>query len=447
MKHIVTSFFVVVCTITSFAQTKSIQSSPPLTKAEPESAGMSEERLARIDVMLNQAIKHKEIPGSVALIARDGKIVYHKAFGKANYETDRNYNPEDIFRIASQTKAITSTAVMMLWEEGRFHLDEPISKYIPEFKNVQVLDSLIEKDTTYITVPASKPITIRHLLTHTSGIGYGMIDNDAFQKIYQKAGIIDAFTCEPITIEENIKKLASLPLHHHPGEKFTYSEGLDVLGYFIEIMSGQPLDQFFHERIFNPLDMDDTYFYLPNSKADRLVPVQTLSEGKWINYTSPLYDVNYPIHGAKTFFAGGAGLCSTAKDYATFLQMYLNKGELNGIRLLSRTTVQFMMANHIGDLWGNSESHHGLAFSVVTQKGQDKGGLGSAGTFEWGGYFNTKYFADPNEQVIGILFKHEKKSLSIKEYMIYLKRIRELAKEIRCGVQEIGYILWKQYEM
>ncbi len=393
--------------LTLVAQTKSTQSSPYLVEAKPETVGMSNERLERIDNMLLSAIEASEIPGGVALIARNGKIVYHKAFGVADFETKRKFKQDDIFRIASQTKAITSTAVMMLWEEGEFRLDDPINMYIPEFGKAKILDSFNEQDSTYTTRLAKNQITIRHLITHTSGIGYGFIDGDAkFRKIYQKAGIIDGFTTEPITIEENIKKLAKLPLHNNPGEKFIYSEGIDVLGYFIEIISGIPLDEFLEKRIFDPLGMNDTWFYLPNSKVERLVPVQTKKDKKWINYpASAYYNPNYPITGAKTFFAGGAGLSSTAKDYATFLQMYLNKGELNGTRLLSRTTVDFMMENQVGERFWDKGKYHGLAFAVLNKKGQAKGGEGSTGTFEWGGYFNTQYFADPKENIIGILMK------------------------------------------
>jgi len=389
------------------AQTKSILKSPPLKVDLPVNVGMSQERLSYIDDILMESIEKNEIPGAVALVARNGKIIYHKAFGMANYESGRKFKKDDIFRIASQSKAITSTAVMMLWEEGKFRLDDPISKFIPEFKNAQVLDSLFEKDSSYTTTKADKEITIRHLITHTSGIGYGIIDSDErFRKIYHKAGIIDLFTTEPVSIGNNVKKLAKLPLHHQPGEKFTYSEGLDVLGYFIEIVSGMPLDEFFRTRIFDPLDMDDTWFYLPDVKSNRLIAVQTLKDGKWVKFPKPdWYDPEYPVTGAKTFFSGGAGLSSTAKDYATFLQMYLNNGELNGIRILSRTTIQFMMANQIGDIWKGSGSYYGLAFSVLDQIGQDQGGQGSAGTFQWGGYFNTMYFADPKEQIIGILLK------------------------------------------
>lgn len=376
-----------------------------LTEVSAASVGVSEERLARIDTMCKEALEESQVPGIVALVARNGKIVYYKAFGKADNESGRVLKRDDIFRIASQTKAITSTAVMMLWEEGRFRMDDPISKYIPEFKDAQVLDTLFENGT-YRTKPADKAITIRHLITHTSGIGYGVIDGDErFKKIYKDAGITDLFTTENISIGESVKKLAKLPLHHNPGEKFTYSEGLDVLGYFIEIISGIPFDEFLRTRIFNPLGMNDTWFYLPEAKHKRLVSIQKKENGAWIKYPTTFYDPDYPISGAKTFFSGGAGLSSTAKDYATFLQMYLNSGELNGVRLLSRTTIQFMMANQIGDLMGDSGSYYGLAFGVLDEKGQGQGGRGSTGTFSWGGYFNTQYFADPKENIIGILFK------------------------------------------
>ena len=392
-------------TLANFAQTRSIKTSPLLTQGAASSVGMSEERLARIDDMCLEAVEGSHIPGIVALVARNGKIVYYKAFGMADNESGRVLKRDDIFRIASQTKAITSTAVMMLWEEGKFRLDDPISKYIPEFKNAHVLDTLYE-DGTYGSTPAKNPITIRHLLTHTSGIGYGVIDRDVrFKKIYKDAGIIDLYTTEDITIEESVKKLAKLPLHHNPGEKYTYSEGLDVLGYFIEIVSGIPLDEFFRTRIFNPLGMDDTWFYLPESKKNRLVSVQTKEDESWIKYPTTFYDPDFPITGAKKFFSGGAGISSTAKDYATFLQMYLNNGELNGVRILSRTTIQFMMSNQVGDLYTKPGKYYGLAFGVINKKGQDMGGRGSMGTFQWGGYFNTQFFADPKEKIIGIIMK------------------------------------------
>lgn len=406
-KLIIISIFILMGIVNLNAQTKSLQKSPPLTEVSPESVGISVERLARIDKMCEEEVANGNLPGIVLLVARNGKIVHWKAYGMADNQAGKKMERDAIFRIASQTKAITATAVLMLWEEGKFQLDDPISKYIPEFKNAQVLNTFQYSDTTWSGIPANKEITIRHLITHTSGIGYGFIDGDERMKmIFHKAGIVDAFTTEKVTLKENIKKLAKMPLHHNPGEKYTYSEGLDVLGYFIEVVSEMPFDEFLKAHIFDPLGMNDTRFYLPDSKANRLVAVQHKLDGKWQKYPVTSYDPEYPIKGAKTYFPGGAGLSSTVIDYAIFLQMYLNGGEYNGIRLLSRTTVEAILSNQIGDIWGDkSDSKYGLAFGLLTENGQSKGGKGSVGTFDWGGYFNTQYFADPKEKVIGLIFK------------------------------------------
>jgi len=406
MKNFCTLFLFIFVSLASLSQTKSLRLSLPLIKASPASVGMSSERLARLDSICYKAVTNSSIPGIVALVARRGKIVYFKAFGIADNASHKTLKRDAIFRIASQTKAITATAVMMLWEGGEFRLDDPIAKYIPAFKSTGVLDTFNKKDSTFTTKPTDKPITIRHLLTHTSGIGYGMIDADTrFRKIYAKAGIIDAFTTKKITLKENITKLAAMPLHQNPGEKFVYSEGLDVLGYFVEVISGIPFDKFLQIHIFNPLEMNNTGFYLPQSKASRLVSVQEKKDGKWQAVKSNAFNADYPIKGAKSYFSGGGGLSSTAKDYATFLQMYLNKGELNGIRFLSRTTVDFMMQKQFLNIWKGAESYYALAFEVINAKGASRGGRGSEGTFDWGGYFNTQYFADPKEQLIGIIMK------------------------------------------
>jgi len=300
------------------------------------------------------------------------------------------------------TKAVTSLAVLMLWEEGEFNLDDPIEKYIPEFKNLKILTDFNETDSTYLSKPAKNKISIRHLLTHTSGIGYGVIDEDArFKSIYKKHGIVDLFTTDSINIKSNVKKLAQLPLHHEPGEEFTYGESLDVLGYFIEVISQKSLDVFFKERIFDPLEMMDTYFYLPTTHQDRLVPVQTQKDGFWTKYQGDFYDTNYPVKGAKMFLSGGAGLSSTTADYSNFLQMFLNKGSFNDKQILGKKTVELVYINqnsHIPD------SSFGLAFGLVSEKDQALGGKGSAGTLYWAGYFNTSYFADPVEELIGIIY-------------------------------------------
>lgn len=300
--HILFLSLLLLLTNSSNAQTTTAQLGPTLTTGHPEDVGISSERLARIDQMCTQAIADNQVPGIVALIARKGKIVYHKAFGQSKSDGTA-LQKDDIFRIASQSKAITATAVMMLWEQGLFGLDDPISKYIPEFAGAQVLSTFMYADTSYSTRYATGEITIRHLLTHTSGIGYGVIDGDPrIRMIYQKAGVTDLYTTKNISIEESIKKLAALPLHHNPGEKFTYSEGLDVLGYFIEIISGQPFDEYLAEHIFKPLGMEDTYFYLPSEKAERLVEVQNIVDGKWQKFPVTFYDTDYPIKGAKRFF-------------------------------------------------------------------------------------------------------------------------------------------------
>lgn len=401
-------------TFAVFGQTQSINSSPPLAEASPESVGMSSERLSRIDTMAQKLVDEGNLPGMVALVAREGKIVYLKSFGTATAD-GAPLRTDHIFRIASQTKAITSTAVMMLWEEAKFRLDDSIAQYIPEFAKPQLLDTYDEESGEYTTIDATGDITIRQLLSHSSGIGYGVISKDPrFKKIYKDAGIIDLVTTEDYTIEENVKKLAKLPLHHNPGEAWTYSLGLDVLGYLIEIVSGVSFDEFLRTRIFDPLGMNDTWFFLPDNETERLVDVLHKKDGAWKKYPVTFYDPDYPKTGARTFFSGGGGLSSTARDYAAFLQMYLNGGELNGVRILSRTTVDVIMANQLADptLFGGENSDQGLAFAAVTSRGQAKGGVGSEGTFEWGGYFNSQYWADPRENMIGILLKQTRGEVS-----------------------------------
>lgn len=383
------------------------QSSSILTPQGKQSLqGISADRLAKLDQMLDEAVSSNQVPGLVAMVVKDGKIVYHEAKGMADVATGQAMATDQIFRIASQTKAITSTAIMMLWEEGKFKLDDPISKYIPEFANPQVLANFKYSDTTFSTKASSKEITIRHLLTHTSGIGYGVIDGDErMRMIYGKAGIVDLYTTQDIKIADNIKKLAKLPLHHEPGAKFTYSEGLDVLGYLIEIVSGMPFDQFLQTRIFAPMGMNNTGFYLNETQGEKLVTIHRKVNNQWEAFPVTFYEPDYPKTGAKTFFSGGAGLSSTAEDYAKFLQMYLNGGSYNGTQFLSSTTIQTIMSNQVGDLLGNGGKDYGLAFGLVDPNGVAQGGIGSLGTFDWGGYFNTQYFADPVTKTIGILMK------------------------------------------
>jgi CubicO group peptidase (beta-lactamase class C family) len=370
-------------------------------KSKDIKEGMSIERLSRIDIMLNKAIDSKEIPGAVALVKRNGKTVYQKSFGIANPDNNRAISENDIFRIASMTKAITSLAVLMLWEEGKFFLDDPISKYIPSFTEVGILDDFNPKDSTYTSIPPKNEITIRHLLTHTSGIGYGEIDgNPQIRSIYWKRGLRDIFSPGQ-TMEEITNAIAAQPIHHEPGKRYTYSLGLDVLGYFVELMSGVTFSEFLRTRIFDPLDMKDTYFTLPEEKHKRLVPVLTKDGDEWAIYNSSFYDVNYPLK-SKNFFSGGAGLSSTVQDYAKFLNLFLNNGNSNGRQIIGKKTCELVYENQMPE---NEDISHGLAFGVLLEKNLEIGTGGSEGTLTWGGYFNTSYFADPKENIIGIIYK------------------------------------------
>jgi len=392
-----TYLLVIVLTLSTFyayAQTSELKEATPL------SVKVSSERLGRIDKMLQQNIDSGWIAGAVGFIARDGKIIYNKSFGVSDLGTKSLMHTDDIFRIASQTKAITSIAVMMLFEEGKFLLDDPISKYIHEFAHPKVLDKFNEKDTTYTTIPANREITIRDLLTHTSGIDYAGIGSKNMRAIYAKAGIPTGFVNEKILLGDKIRALGKMPLVHQPGERFTYGLNVDVLGYLVEILSGESLDHYFHKHIFEPLGMTDTYFYLPTSKFNRLVKVITEDNKHHIAKAAD-ESMNYPLV-AGTYYSGGAGLNSTTKDYATFLQMLLNKGEFNGKRLLSRRTVELITSNQIGDL-NLGRDKFGLGFEITTVNGQAKLGI-SEGSFSWGGYFGTIYWADPKERLVCLMF-------------------------------------------
>ncbi|WP_161890613.1 serine hydrolase domain-containing protein [Pontibacter russatus] len=391
------------CLSTTFAQ----KPNPSvLQEAKPEKAGMSADRLQRLDRVLQEYVDKNYIPGAVALIARDGKIVYYKSVGFDDAEAKTKLDRDDIFRIASQTKAITSVGVMMLYEEGKFLLDDPISKYIPAFRKPQVLDTFNKQDTTYTTVPANREITIRDLLTHTSGIGYPGIGGPEAVAIYAKGKISSGIGTPMGKLSETITALGKLPLVHQPGERFTYGLNTDVLGHLIEVVSGQPLNEFFRARIFEPLGMKDTWFYLPDEKENRLVKLYTEGQNKSLQAV-PAQGRQAPdfpkVNGS--YFSGGAGLSSTVYDYAVFLQMLLNNGEYNGRRLLSPTTVRLMTTNQIGDV-NMGDNKFGLGFSITTEKGAAKLPV-SEGTYDWGGIFGTTYWVDPEENVVALLYTNK----------------------------------------
>jgi CubicO group peptidase (beta-lactamase class C family) len=360
-------------------------------------AAFDSSRLARIDTWIQGLVADHQIPGAVAMIVRDGRIVYHKAFGVRDVGTGASLKTDDIFRIASQTKAITSLAVMMLWEEGRFGLDDPIGRYIPAFKTQTVLTKFNPADSSYESRPARRRVTIRQLLTHTSGLDYADIGSTEFKAIYAKAGLT-AIGREGDVLADKINALGTLPLEFEPGERFTYSLGLDVLGRFVEVLSGMPLDQFFRTRIFEPLKMRDTYFEIPREKRDRLVALHTMRDGQLVANHDAAADL--PAHHV-TYFSGGGGLSSTTGDYARLLQMFLNGGELDGKRLLGRKTVELMLTNQIGSL----EPNFGLGFALETTANDYRTPL-SLGSFWWAGAFNTTYWADPKERLIGLIYSN-----------------------------------------
>lgn len=374
-----------------------------LQTASPASVRVSGERLQRIDNLIQNNVDRKLISGAIGLIARDGKIVYNKAFGYSDIEAKTALRTNDIFRIASQTKAITSVAVMMLFEEGKFLLDDPISKYIPAFAKPTVLDKFNSADSSFTTVPAKREITIRDLLTHTSGIDYAIIGSSTMKAIYAKSDIPPGFGSSGILLKTEMEKLGKLPLMHQPGEKFTYGLNTDVLGYLVEVASGMRLDRFFAERIFKPLEMNDTYFYLPASKHSRLIPIYTFdNQNRLVKYErNGVITADYPKSN-NTYFSGGAGLSSTIYDYAVFLQTLLNGGTYNGNRILSRRSVDLMTMNQIGNLSLRGDKF-GLGFEITSKENMAKMGV-TEGSFAWGGYFGTSYWVDPVEKIVGLIY-------------------------------------------
>jgi CubicO group peptidase (beta-lactamase class C family) len=382
-----------------------------LTPGAPEWGGFSTSRLARLDSGMSHWVKKKWVNGSVAFIARRGKIVFYKAYGYNDLDSKAPLPKNGIFRIASQTKAVTSVAAMMLWEEGKFSLEDPVSKYIPSFANQGVLATFNPKDTSYTTVPAKRPITIRDLLTHTSGLGYPAIGTPEANAIYAKYYVTGGVGVKGQKLSDAMSRLGSLPLMFQPGEKWMYGLNHDVLGYLIEIWSGMTLEEFFTKRIFRPLGMNDTYFNVPAAKASRLVNF-FLEDSTGIHKQDKVFggflDMNYPLQKTD-YFSGGGGLSSTISDYAILMQLLLNGGVYNGVRLLAHNTVRMMTMNQIGDLnenigGDNGDYKWGLGFSIETKKGS-RLNPSQAGSFGWGGVFSTAYWIDPKEDMIVLIYE------------------------------------------
>jgi CubicO group peptidase (beta-lactamase class C family) len=389
-----------------------------LGTATPESVGMSSKRLARIDGLFQVYIDEQRIKGAVALIGRRNKVVYHTAFGEM--DDGQPIRKDTIFRICSMTKPITAVAAMTLWEKGLFTLSDPISRFIPEFEGVKVLVEDEAEEEGYKLVSPRRPITVRDLLAHTSGISYGLQARPHISQCYLDENVPDGLSVTDGLLSDGIKRLARCPLLFHPGEGWEYGLNLDVLGYIVEVVSGMALDDYLETSLFGPLEMNDTSFFLWGEKKSRLAalfePAETGGMRKlerkvvkkgWRGETkSRIYDPFYPYEGPRTYLSGGGGLVSTAVDYMRFCQMLLNGGELDGVRVLSPTTIDLMTGNHIGNhpMAGSPAGWRwGLGFGVLVNR--DAGGVPLPnGSYSWGGLYFTRFYVDPKHEVIAMFF-------------------------------------------
>ena len=378
--------------------------------AKPEDLGFSAERLGRLDAVIQDNIDQHKLAGAVMFIARNGQTAHFKSYGQQDVEAGKPMPTDAIFRIASMSKAVTTIAALMLYEEGRFMLNDPVAKYIPAFAN-SVVAVPPPRDapagTKFVTVPALRPISIRDLMRHTAGLTYGDGPADLAGELYKQANVAGwYFANHDEPIGDAINRLAKLPLHGQPGEQWQYGFGTDVLGYLVEVVSGMPLDRFIAERITGPLKMTDTCFYLPPEKAGRLANVYGIANGKLVlEETAAQSDY---IHGPRKCFSGGAGLLSTARDYARLLQLLLNGGELDGVRLLSPKTVELMHTNQTGDKYaavargpGTNSHGFGLGFWVNDDPGF-MGELVGEGAYGWGSAYFPQYLVDPNEKIVAL---------------------------------------------
>ena len=375
-----------------------------LPAGKPEELGFSSERLQRLTTVFQEYATDKKMSGSVILVARHGKVAYFNSFGKRDLEANAAMQNDAIFRIASQTKALVSAGIMILQEEGKLLISDPVGKYIPAFMETTVAEP--REGGGYDVIKAKRQITLRDLLTHTAGIGYG--SGIAADK-WKEAGIQGWYFAdrdEPIAA--TIARLAKLPMDAHPGEKFVYGYNTDVLGVVIEKVSGLSLDEFITSRILTPLGMKDTHFYLPQNKVNRLAAVYSAYLDKPLERApdpGAMVGQGAYVNGPGKSFSGGAGLLSTASDYAKFLQMMLNKGTLNGNRILAPSTVELMTVSHLGTIpYSSTGLGFGLGFSVCEDIG-DRGVPGSVGEFGWGGAYGSTYWVDPKEDLVVVYFK------------------------------------------
>jgi len=368
----------------------------------PNGTGLSSERLDRIGAVMNEHVAKGHIAGAIGLIARRGKIGYFETYGFQDKEAGVAMRKDTMFRMYSMTKPITGVAVMILYEEGKFYLTDPVSKYLPELVNMKV--SVVETDAktgkkTRYSVPAQREITILDLLRHTSGIDYAGPEELEGKRIYEKLGTNSVDQ----TIAEMVKKIGQAPLVHQPGTMWEYGLSMDVLARLVEVVSGQPYDKFLEQRIFKPLGMVDTGYTVPPEKANRFSKLYAPGDGWTIKPNTTPAQTSYLKSAVN--FGGGSQSVSTAADYLRFCQMLLNGGELDGVRILSRKTVELMTSDHLSDMPRGSllPTGYGFGFTMAVSHGAGKTGvIGSEGEYFWGGAAGTRFWIDPKEQMIGI---------------------------------------------
>jgi CubicO group peptidase (beta-lactamase class C family) len=376
-----------------------------LPAASPEQLGLSAQRLDRLKQVMQEYVDRGRIAGVVAVVARGGKIAVFDAYGRMDIERNLPMRKDVILRMASMSKAVTTVAAMILVEQGTLQLTEPVSKYIPAFKQTTVAvppPAGTPGTGRYGLAPARREITIRDLMTHTAGISYGQGNPAAAE--YRAAGILGWYLGDQKDpIGRIAERLAGLPFDAQPGEKFVYGYNTDILGAVIEKASGVPLDQFFRTRVFEPLKMVDSSFFLPPEKKHRLATVYSATANGLVRAPEPGTGQGDYVDGPRACFSGGAGLLSTPTDYTRFLQMLLNGGELDGVRVLGPKTVELMTVNHVGSLYSDGAMGFGLGFEVIEQLGK-AGRYGSPGAYGWGSAYYQRYVVDPQEQLIAVFF-------------------------------------------
>lgn len=374
-----------------------------ISRKTSTSTHINNANLNKLDALVNDYIQKGWETGMSILVVKDQQLVYYKGFGVTDTKTKAPMPADALYRIMSQSKAITSLAIMQLFEQGKLELDNPVSNFIPSFKNPQVVKEFNSKDTTYTTIDAKREVTIRDLLTHTSGIDYTDIGSPKMSAIYNKAGIPSGLGFHNANLIEKMTALGKLPLAHQPGERFTYGLNSDLLGAIVEIVSGMSLEQYFNKNIFEPMGMQDTYFNVPANKIKNMPHVYTENDkNEIIEWPSNYRKINsdYPWQ-QKSYFSGGAGLSATAFDYAQFLQMLLNKGKYNGHQIISPRTVEVMTSPQLAFKY-NGMNDFSLGFDVQSNESA-RLNMRNAGSFSWGGYYGTNYWADPKANLIVLI--------------------------------------------